>query len=81
MTTSFADSPWWWEDVLEQADRMYVKHLYPLEWWLTVAAETAKLGVDKAEFTGLVSNRYSSDENRFQASVAWDINKLGESSD
>lgn len=80
MTTSFADSPWWWEDVLEQADKQWYKTHYSFEWWLTVAEECDKLGVSKSEFTGLVSNHYGDDENRFTASVAWDAYKLGESS-
>ena len=66
---------------MEQADKTWYKTHYSFDWWLTVASECAKLGVDKREFTGLVSHYYGDDQNRFEASVAWDVYKLGESSD
>lgn len=79
MTTSLNDEPWWVASACFWADEAYRKEHNSFEWWLTFAAETAKMDIDKEKFTGWVSDNYGDDQNRFEASVAWDIYKLGES--
>lgn len=79
LITSFADDPAWADVMVLNADRSGTGPRSSFEWWLTAAEEADRMGVDKKEFTGWVSNHYGDDENRFQASVAWDVYKLGES--
>jgi len=48
------------------------------EWWELVAHRAvAFFGNNKEEFTSWVNSSYGSDENRFLASVCWDIVRLG----
>jgi len=81
MASLLDDDPEWSKTAAMAASESFKTGDTYLDWWLTFAAEAAKLGVDKNEYNGWVTNHYASDEPRFTASVAWDIVKLGEASD
>lgn len=49
-----------------------------VEWWEEAARRAFRFFPDKAEFMEWVTSSYGSDENRFTASVCWDIVKLQE---
>jgi len=49
-----------------------------VQWWEEAARRAVRFFPDKAEFMEWVNSSYSSEENRFTASVCWDIVKLQE---
>lgn len=48
-------------------------------WWEEAARRAVKFFPDKTSYLGWVHGTYGGEENRFAASVCWDIIKLEES--